>query len=83
MGPNSHSMNDTDRSAKYGILIELPDGDPFANLVGDDWQTEHWFATEAARDQALADMAQEHVYSRKGDKPALIFKAIERNELGG
>jgi len=26
----------------------------------------------------LADMASEHVYSRHGDKPTLVFEAVEQ-----
>ena len=75
-------MNDQDKTANYGIHIKLPDGDPFGALVGEDWTTEHWFDTESARDQALADMSQEHLYSRRGDQPALVFTPIERNLSG-
>ena len=64
----------------FGIRVSLPDGDPFANLVDSNWQTEHWFASSGERDLALADMCREHEYSRTGDAPALIFTAVERGQ---
>ena len=66
--------------ANYGIRISLPDDDPFAALVGEDWITEHWFHSEVERDIAMTDMSAEHIYSRRGDRPTLQFTAIERNE---
>ena len=66
-------------TANYGIRVALPDDDPFATLLGDDWTTEHWYATESERDQAMADMAGEHIYSRRGDRPTLIFTPLERS----
>ncbi len=66
-------------TANYGIRVTLPDDDPFATLIGDDWTAEHWYATESERDQAMADMGREHVYSRRGDRPTLIFSPIDRN----
>ena len=39
----------------------------------------HWFATAKARDRALADMAGEHLYSRRGDRPTLRFEPIDRS----
>ncbi|MGI9308704.1 MAG: hypothetical protein ACR2P6_05550 [Gammaproteobacteria bacterium] len=61
----------------YGIRVSLPPDDPFADLVGTDWQKEHWFDTAAKRDAALQEMSKEHLYSRDGDKPALVFTAID------
>jgi len=61
----------------YGIRVRLRGGDPFAKLLGGDWQTTHWFFTAAERDRALADMARKHEYSRIGDQPALVFEKVE------
>ena len=75
--------DDPDRNNQnYGLRITLPENDPFAALVGEDWTAEHWFASERERDQALADMAQEHIYSRRGDRPALVFTPIDRIASG-
>lgn len=71
--------NKTTSTANYGIHIKLPDGDPFVVLLDEDWSAEHWYTTEHERDRALQDMAQEHIYSRRGDRPTMIFTPIERN----
>jgi hypothetical protein len=76
---NEHNLNHpmpTDRP--YGVRIGLKAGDPFAKLVGDDWQKLHWFATERERDDALADMSRRYPTFRIGDEPALRFEKIER-----
>jgi hypothetical protein len=62
----------------YGIRISLPPGDPFARLVGAEWQKLHWFASEQERDAVLADMASRHPYSRSGDEPSVVFEKVER-----
>lgn len=62
----------------YGIRVRLTPGDTFMRLLGSDWQKLHWFGTRQERDRALEDMASEHLYSRRGDRPTLIFEPIER-----
>ena len=62
----------------YGVRVGMRPTDTFARLLGTGWYREHWYATSEERDAALADMAGEHLYSRRGDKPTLIFEAIER-----
>ncbi len=76
---NSHNLN---RSLPvlprpYGVRVRLKAGDPFAKLLGGDWQRTHWFFTAAERDMVLADMARKHEYSRIGDQPALVFEKVE------
>ena len=61
----------------YGVRVRLRSGDPFARLVGSDWQKTYWYATATQRDHALQDMAREHEYSRIGDRPALVFEKTE------
>jgi|HubBroStandDraft_6_1064221.scaffolds.fasta_scaffold55560_2 hypothetical protein len=61
----------------YGIRVRLRPGDPFAKLVGADWQKTHWFFTAAERDRTLEDMSRKHEYSRIGDQPALVFEKVE------
>ena len=61
----------------YGIRVSLRPGDPFAKLLGSDWQKTHWYFTAAERDQKLEEMARKHEYSRIGDQPALIFEKVE------
>ena len=62
----------------YGIRVSIRPTDTFARLLGTGWQRVHWYGTREERDQALADMASEHLYSRRGDRPALRFERIER-----
>lgn len=61
----------------FGIRVRLPPGDPFAKLLGADWQKTHWFFTAGERDRALEDMSRRHEYSRIGDRPALVFEKVE------
>jgi len=69
-----------DADRPYGIRVRLPAGDSFQTLLGKRWERVHWFATEHERDRALEDMASEHVYSRRGDRPRLSFEKLERIE---
>jgi hypothetical protein len=62
----------------YGIRVRLKRGDPFAKLLGTDWQKTHWFFTAAERDRALEEMSRKHEYSRIGDQPALVFEKVEK-----
>ena len=63
----------------YGIRVSAQANDPFTNLVGEDWSNTHWFKTQSERNRAIKDMQREHEYSRRGDKPTLIFEAISRS----
>jgi hypothetical protein len=62
----------------YGIRVRLKAADPFAKLLGTDWQKTHWFFTAAERDRVLEDMSRKHEYSRIGDQPALVFEKVEK-----
>jgi len=74
---NAHNLNAPPPSARpFGIRVRLRPGDPFARLVGAGWQKLHWFATERERDEALADMAARHRYSRRGDEPAVVYERV-------
>jgi hypothetical protein len=63
---------------RFGVRVRLRSTDPFRNLVGADWNKEHWFATAKERDVALAEMSGRYVYFRPGDQPALTFEKIEK-----
>lgn len=78
---HDHNLN-TPRPASrpYGIRVRLRPGESFMHLLGNDWEAYHWYATPEERDRALADMASEHIYSRRGDRPTLRFDAVERDE---
>ena len=60
----------------FGIRVRLRAGDPFTRLVGPGWQNTHWFATERQRDAAFDDMSSRHLYSRRGDEPAVIYEKV-------
>jgi hypothetical protein len=64
-------------SRPYGIRVRLRGSDPFRNLLGDDWQQQHWFATRFARDRALEQMSGRYVYFRPGDRPSLEFERVD------
>lgn len=61
----------------YGVRVSLLPGDPFGKLVGREWHRMHWYLSAAQRDAALAEMSRRHLYSRSGDKPALVFEKVE------
>ena len=78
---HSHNLSSAQKNSKpYGIRVSLPKGDAFIALLGSDWAQFHWFATPEERDIKLDDMASEHLYSRRGDRPSLIFKPGEKSE---
>ncbi len=68
-----------DADKRFGIKVKVRSSDPFRNLVGSDWQGEHWFNSATERDAALAEMSEKYVYFRPGDKPTLDFEKIEKN----
>ena len=72
-----------DDQKPYGIRLSLPAGDTFSRLLGVGWQQHHWFATREERDRAIADMASEHLYSRRGDRPTLVFETVEQSSKPG
>ena len=77
---NEHNLNSPPPAVKpFGIRVSLRPRDPFARLVGSDWQKLHWFATERERDAVLEDMSRRHPYSRRGDEPSVIFEKIAEN----
>lgn len=65
------------REKVYGIRMVLADNDPLSAVLGDEWQTERWYATESERDRALEDMRQQHRYSRRGDRPTLRYSKVD------
>lgn len=62
----------------FGIRVSLRPSDPFARLIGKDWEKFHWFATERQRDEAFAEMTSRHRYSRRGDQPVEIYEKVTR-----
>jgi hypothetical protein len=75
---HEHNLREPFPEARpYGIRVRLRRGDPFRNLLGDDWEKQHWYATRSERDRALAQMSGRYVYFRPGDQPALDFEPLD------
>ena len=73
-------MSNQTGKKRFGIRCTLPTDDPMSapHLLGPDWASERWYATEQERDEALEEFAKEHLYSRRGDKPSVIYTKISR-----
>lgn len=77
---HEHNLNrDPNVKRRFGVRVRLAAGDPLGRLIGADFERMHWFGSRAERDRALSDMASEHLYSRRGDKPTLTFEPIDRS----
>lgn len=63
---------------RFGIRVTLPPGDTFQRLFGDDWETLHWYASEAERDTAFEQMAKRHGYYRDTDNPTQVLEKLVR-----
>ena len=72
-------LRDPDLERKFGVRVTLASGDPMQRLLGGNFERTRWFATRRERDRALADMAAEHLYSRRGDRPSLRFEPVDRS----
>lgn len=73
-------MPKSDRQKRYGIRCTLPSDDPMSapHLLGPDWESFRWYDSEQERDEAMEEFSREHLYSRKGDKPSVIYTKINR-----
>jgi hypothetical protein len=72
-------IRDLGERRRFGVRVRMTAADPLHRLLGGDLDRTHWFATAIERDRALADMAGEHLYSRRGDRPTLHFEPVERS----
>ena len=63
---------------RFGIRVTLPANDTLRNLLGDDWERLHWFATIHERDAAFDEMAMRHGYYRNSDSPTQVLEKIDR-----
>ena len=66
------------RERKFGIRVSLPATDTMRRILGNDWESLHWFATEAERDSAFEQMATRHGYYRKTDTPTQVLEKTSR-----
>ena len=77
---HAHNLNhDPAARPRFGVRVRLTTADPLSRLLGGAFEKTHWFATPTERDRALADMAGEHLYSRRGDRPTLRFEPVDRS----
>ncbi len=78
---HQHNLVDPSRAGRdrrYGIRVTLPPGDTLRNVLGEDWERKHWYATEQERDDAYERMAVRHGYYRKTDSPTQVLEKISR-----
>lgn len=77
---HQHNLNgDPGAKRRFGVRVRLDPRDPLRRLLGDEMERVHWFSSQSDRDRALTDMAAEHLYSRRGDRPTLIFEPVDRS----
>ena len=77
---HSHNLNrDLRERRRFGVRVRMTAVAPLHRVLGGDLERTHWFVTPTERDRALADMASEHLYSRRGDVPTLLFEPVERS----
>ncbi len=62
----------------FGIRATINPNDGFAALMGSDWETTRWYATEEERDRVLKTIGGRHEFSRIGDEPAVAYVPVER-----
>ncbi len=62
----------------FGIRLSLPPGDPMRDLLGEDWAEFQWFDSEAAREAKLAQLKEQFVYYRRGDRPTFVLERVQR-----
>ena len=76
---HEHNMTRSVGEKRFGIRLRLPHGDTLARLLGEDWETLHWYATESERDDALERIRGKHSYSRPGDFPTYVCTRVARD----
>ncbi|HEV2213212.1 MAG TPA: hypothetical protein VGS99_07675 [Gammaproteobacteria bacterium] len=73
-------MNAKNPRKRYGIRCTLPPDDPMSapHLLGPDWEAYRWYDSEQERDEAVEAFSKEHLYSRRGDRPSVIYAKVSR-----
>ena len=78
---NQHNLSEQRGLPKpFGIKVTLSNADPFADLLDEGWETFHWYATTGQRDDAYEDMRSRHRYSRRGDRPSLVYSKLDKSD---
>ena len=78
---HQHNLVDPGKAVadrRFGIRVSLPANDTLRNVLGDDWERLHWYATEAERDAAYENMAIRHGYYRNTDSPTQVLEKLVR-----
>lgn len=78
---HQHNLVEPDAATaerRFGIRVTLPPTDTFNSILGGDWETIHWYPTEAERDAAFNNMATRHGYYRKTDTPTQVLEKLIR-----
>lgn len=75
---NLVSKDEAGTARNFGIRVTLPPTDTFSRMLGSNWETLHWYATEEERDHAFDNMARRHGYYRKTDNPSQILEKVSR-----
>ena len=78
---HQHNLVDPDwagQARNFGIRVTLPAGDTLRNVLGEDWEKFHWYASAAERDAAFERMAVRHGYYRKSDAPTQVLEKVSR-----
>ena len=75
---NLVDQSEAGRERNFGIRVTLPAGDTLRNVLGDDWERLHWYATEQERDDAFDKMSIRHGYYRKSDSPTQVLEKVSR-----
>lgn len=73
-------MTNSNQDKLFGVAVELPANDPLRaeHLLGNDWTGERWFSTSEERDAAMAAMLEQPGYYRKGDRPSMLVKKVDK-----
>jgi hypothetical protein len=78
---HQHNLVEPDKAVadrKFGIRVTLPTNDTFSRVLGEDWETLHWYRSAQERDAAFDNMAVRHGYYRKTDSPTQVLEKIVR-----
>jgi len=67
------------QAPRWGIAVQMPKDDPMSapHLLGDDWKGVRWYDSEADRDAAMARMADQPPWYRRGDTPSVRLEKID------
>lgn len=73
-------MNAKNPRSRFGIHCTLPPDDPMSapHLLGPDWEAYRWYDSEQERNLAIQEFSREHLYSRRGDRPSVIYTKVTR-----